>query len=73
MIELSCHIMALACVGIAWNQAPHWGKKEEKIGSASKASREVIWGGERVATAGLASFADFFLLFDPVFCLFPPL
>ena len=51
---------------VAWDQAPHWGKKEKK--SASEESREVLWGGrERVppfpppqATTELASFADIF-------------
>ena len=43
---------------IAWDKGPHCGKKEKKIGigekknSASQASREVVWGGERVAEPG---------------------
>ena len=51
---------------IAWDQAPQWGKKTKK--SASEASREVVWRGERVALPfplpqvipRLASFADIF-------------
>ena len=57
---------------IAWDQAAHWGKKKKK--SASEASREVVWGGERVAeapppfpppqaTAGLSSLAEIFPFF----------
>ena len=40
---------------LAWDQALRWGEKEKKIGvgeknkSASEASREVDWRGERVA------------------------
>ena len=39
---------------MAWDQAPHYGKKEKKIGIGKKksASREVIWGGEGVAEPG---------------------
>ena len=40
----------LVCSGIALDQAPHWREKEKK--SASEASREVIWGGKRVAEPG---------------------
>ena len=29
---------------IAWDRAPHWGKKKKKL--ASEANREVIWGGK---------------------------
>ena len=45
---------------LAWVQAPHWGKKEKKIGvgekhkSASETSREVVWGGD--------SLGDIFLI-----------
>ena len=59
---------------LAWDQVPQWGKRRKK--SASKASREAVWGGENVAppfpppqsTARLASFADIwprFLPFSP--------
>ena len=61
-------------------------EKEDKE-SASEANQTVVWGGERVrppsrqsgcgfpppqSTARLASHADVFFLFDPVFDLFPP-
>ena len=63
---------------LAWDQVPQWGKRRKK--SASKASREAVWGGENVAppfpppqvTPRLASFAEFSYL-TPFFCLFPPL
>ena len=43
----------------------------EKKKSASQASREVFWPK---GSARLALTADiYFFLFDPVFCLFPPL
>ena len=29
---------------IAWDRAPHWGKKKKKL--AREANREVIWGGK---------------------------
>ena len=63
---------------LAWEQAPQWGKRRKK--SASEASREVVWGGKRVAPPfpfprpPLGSFpSPIFFLFDPVFCLFLPL
>ena len=44
------------CITVAWDQAPHWGKKEKKIsvgekkiGEGTDPSREVDWEGERVA------------------------
>ena len=42
---------------LAWDQVPHWGEKKKNIGvgekkrSAIEVSREVVWGGERVAAA----------------------
>ena len=50
---------------VAWDQAPHWGKKEKKIGvgekkkngERSEPSREVVWGGAKVAE-GKKSFWD---------------
>ena len=48
---------------VAWDQAPHCGKKEKKPAfaqkkkkSASEASREVVWEGERVAEPGAMPF-----------------
>ena len=35
---------------VTWDQAPHCGEKAKKL--ASKASPEVIWGGERMAEPG---------------------
>ena len=41
---------------VAWDQAPHWGKKEKKIcvakkkeNAVSETSQGVVWGGKRVA------------------------
>ena len=47
---------------LCWDQTLHWGKNEKKIGvgekkTASEASREVVWGGARVAE-GKKSFWD---------------
>ena len=62
---------------LAWDQAPSWGKRRKKW--ASEASREVVWGGKRVAppfpppqvTPRLISFADIFP-FWPRFLPFSP-
>ena len=41
-------------LNLAWDQAPHCGKKEKKSAlakktkSTSEANQEVVWGGERV-------------------------
>ena len=43
-------------LNLAWDQAPHCGKKEKKtalakktkLKSTSEANQEVVWGGERV-------------------------
>ena len=45
----------------------------KKTKSASEASREVVWKGERVAGAARLSLIAVFFLFDSGFCLFPPL
>ena len=50
-------------------------EKVEKIGvgvknSACEASREVVWGGERIPLGSLRPMI--FFIFHPVFCLFPP-
>ena len=64
---------------LAWNQAPHWGKRK-KIGVgqkkkkklASKASREVAWRAFPIPRLSLGSLRlPILFLFDPVFCLFP--
>ena len=65
---------------IAWDQAPKWGEKRKK--SASEASRGV-WGGMRMTelrrlpllpSPPLGSVRKpIFLLFLPIFCLFPSL
>ena len=63
---------------LAWNEAPHWGKRK-KIGVgqkkkklASKASREVVWGAFLIPRLSLGSLRlPILFLFDPVFCLFP--
>ena len=63
---------------LAWNEAPHWGKRK-KIGVgqkkkklASKASREVVWGAFPIPRLSLGSLRlPILFLFDPVFCLFP--
>ena len=40
---------------VAWDKAPHWGKKGKKLRGkkkkkpASEASQGVVWGGKRVA------------------------
>ena len=54
---------------LAWHQAPHCGKKEKK--SASEASREVVWGGERAFPRPSPGYRWPILsfLFDPGFFL----
>ena len=40
------------CITVAWDQAPHWGKKKKiNVGEKKnrKKSRAVVWEGERVA------------------------
>ena len=42
---------------VAWDKAPHWGKRENQRGKkkkkkpANEASQGVVWGGKRVAEA----------------------
>lgn len=66
---------------LAWDQAPHWGIKEKKIGERIDPSGSL--GRERVAepplpvsppqtTARLSSLADSFPI-SPRFCRFPPI
>ena len=64
---------------VAWDQAPHWGKKEKKIcvakkkkNAVSETSQGVVWGGKRVAEAPLhfppsqaSAKAPFFTFFLP--------
>ena len=62
---------------LAWDQAPSSWKRRKKL--ASEASREVVWGGKRVAppfpppqvTARLASFADVFPIWPRFLNFFP--
>ena len=69
------------CITVAWDQAPHWGKKEKKHQRgrkkklASEPSREVVWEGKRVAAFSpspghrWARFARRY--FSPFFAFFP--
>ena len=71
-------------LNLAWDQAPHCGKREKKSALGQKkstweANREVVWGGKRVVALSPSSRiplyslrSPIFFLFDPFFCLFSP-
>ena len=62
----------------AWEQAPPWGKRKKNSGS--EASREVLWGGKRVAppfalpqvTPSARFFRRYFSYLTPFFFPFSP-
>ena len=71
------------CITVAWDQAPHWGKKKKiNVGEKKKSKKKPSGSLGRGKSGGLSSLprtplgslrSPTFFLFDPVFCLFPAL